>query len=67
MPEKKRIRKIWTGKDPSESIDEAIELLKTIKNDLISEDKDHFHHSEDEGHFHYYELIGIKIVYDVEE
>ncbi len=58
MPEKKRIRKKWTGKDGIENIDEAIELLNTIKTDLETkkEDKEP-----------YYELIGIKIVYDVEE
>ncbi len=67
MPDKKRVRKKWDGKEAVENIDEARELLKTIKNDLISEDENHLHHSEDEGHFHYYELIGIKIVYDVEE
>ncbi len=58
MPEKKRIRKTWTGEHPTESIDEAIELLKTIKADLESKEED------EEA---YYDLIGIKIVYDVEE
>ena len=58
MPEKKRIRKRWTGKDGIENIDEATELLNTIKDNLIA--------TQDEGE-PYYELIGIKIVYDVEE
>jgi len=58
MPEKKRIRKIWTGQDSMESVNEAIELLNTIKADLETKEKD----KEP-----YYELIGIKIVYDVEE
>ena len=58
MPEKKRIRKKWDGEHPLESVDEAIELLNTIKADI-----------EKEGNEWkpYYELIGIKIVYDVEE
>ncbi len=67
MSVKKRIRKKWDGKDPVEKIDEAMELLKTIKNGLISEEENHFHRSENEGHSHYYELIGIKIVFDVDE
>ncbi len=58
MPEKKRIRKIWTGQNSMESVNEAIELLNTIKTDLETKEKD----KES-----YYELIGIKIVYDVEE
>ncbi len=58
MPEKKRIRKIWTGQDSMESVNEAIELLNTIKADLETKEKD----KEP-----YYGLIGIKIVYDVEE
>ena len=58
MPEKKRIRKKLTGQYPMESIDEAIGLLNAIKADLEAKE-------EDEEL--YYELIGIKIVYDVEE
>ena len=58
MPEKKRIRKKWDGKNPVESIDEAIELLETIRADLKG---------REEGEEPYYDLIGIKVVYDVEE
>ena len=58
MSEKKRIRKKWTGKDGIENIDEAIELLNTIKDNLIA--------TQDKGE-PYYELIGIKTVNDVEE
>ncbi len=58
MSVKKRIRKKWDGNEPGEAIDEAIDLLNTIKSDL-----------EKEGHEWkpYYGLIGIKIVYDVDE
>ncbi len=58
MSEKERVRKKWDGESPVEKIDEAMELLATIKDDLTS---------EDEGHERYYELIGIKVVYDVDE
>lgn len=62
MPEKKRIRKIWTGEHPVESVDEAIGLLNSIKADLEAKEED-----KEEDKEPYYDLIGIKIVYDVEE
>ncbi len=58
MSVKKRIRKKWDGESPVEKIDEAMDLLQTIRDELVS--------SED-GRESCYELIGIKIVFDVDE
>ncbi len=58
MSDKERVRKKWDGENPVEKIDEAMELLKTIRDDLTV---------QDEGHVRYYELVGIKVVYDVEK
>ena len=58
MSAKERIRRKWGGENPVEKIDEAMELLNTIKADLEAA-------GEEKGP--YYELIGIKIVYDVDE
>ena len=67
MPEKKRIRKIWTGEHPVESVDEAIGLLNSIKADLEAKERENSTSTSEEDKKPYYELIGIKIVYDVEE